>query len=94
MKSYLRNNATALQQDIHMGAGNTITDLAQMFSVESKHKAAFGKLLRTNKSTLLSVLKSHNLTHKEAHTFTLTIIKAMKKDKRYQSSLEKLSSAS
>lgn len=94
MEKYLRHNAVALQQDVRLGAGDTVTDLAQLFAVEPQHKAAFGKMLKANKTSLMPLMHTKTLTQKKAGQFIQTILGAMKQDKRFESSLKKLNKAS
>ena len=56
MKSYIRHNAVALQQDLTLGAGPTVDDLAQAFGVPEAEVADFGQALRSKRSTLVPLI--------------------------------------
>lgn len=50
---YIRENAVALQQDLQVGGGRTIDDLAQMFDIPPQRRAAFARGLRQRHAQLI-----------------------------------------
>lgn len=45
LRAYLTNNAVAIQYDLHLGAGDLATDLAQIFDVDDEHLDQFAQRL-------------------------------------------------
>lgn len=90
MEQYMRQNATALQQDINMGGGQAVADLAQMFQVDAAQHQAFGKMLRQHRGELLGLTNTDALNHERAGQFISAIIGAMKQDNRFHDSVNKL----
>jgi hypothetical protein len=50
---YIRENAVALQQDLQVGGGRTVDDLAQMFEVPPHRRAAFALGVRHRSAQLI-----------------------------------------
>lgn len=90
MEAYLRNNATALQQDVRLGAGQTVADLAQIFQVSDQNQAAFGKIIRAHRAELASLAQVSKLNTTRTNAFVKTIFTAMQKDQRFNSAIDRL----
>lgn len=90
MEQYMRHNATALQQDLNVGGGQTIKDLAQIFMVEPAQEQAFGHILRQHRASLVDLTQVDTLNQDRAGLFISTIIGAMKQDTRFNDSVAKL----
>ena len=90
MEQYMRHNATALQQDLNMGGGQTVKDLAQIFMVEPAQEQAFGHILRQHRASLVDLTQVDTLTQDRAGLFISTILGAMKQDTRFHDSVAKI----
>lgn len=77
MKTYIRQNALALQHDISTGGGQTIDDLAHAFQVPADEHAAFGKALRAQRDTLLPLVDADTITDARAAQFIDALIAAV-----------------
>ena len=53
---YIAANTAEVRQSIAMGAGDATTDLATFFGVSPANNAAFAKMLRSERKTLLGTL--------------------------------------
>lgn len=58
LEHYLRDNAVALRQEISQGGGDTIADLADVFSIELDARARFATMLRRSRDELLPLLEA------------------------------------
>ncbi|MEC9440958.1 MAG: DUF3015 family protein [Myxococcota bacterium] len=76
---YMDANAVALSQEITMGGGQTVTDLAGMAGIEPGDRAAFAKMLRTQHASLVPLLEDE-VSREDAEAFTRIISEAMKQD--------------
>ena len=63
---YLRANTHQLREDLALGAGPTIEDLAAMAGIRRANLGAFGRLLRAHRGELLSLADSATLTPERA----------------------------
>lgn len=52
LEAYLRDNAVAVQRDLHLGAGATTRDLAAAFDIPAEDYEAFASLLHQNRLQL------------------------------------------
>lgn len=77
---YLNNNVHALEQDISMGAGESISDLGHMAGIRSADINAFAKLLRAHRSELLPLLGGERVDADATREFAQLIEDAMKQD--------------
>ncbi|MGM0556555.1 MAG: DUF3015 family protein [Myxococcota bacterium] len=69
MKLYIQNNGIAMQQDLTMGGGETVDDLAEAFGVsESKHEA-FGRALRERREALVDLADARSVDEERAGRF-------------------------
>lgn len=53
---YMRHNAVALQQDMTLGAGRTLQDLAQLGGIAPAHRGAFARAIRRASPQLRTIL--------------------------------------
>lgn len=79
LERYLRNNAVALRQDITTGAGDTVEDLADAFSVEPANREEFGKLLRRHRSRLLDLADPARLDSERTRGFVELVSREIEK---------------
>ena len=56
MKSYIRHNAVALHEDLTLGAGPTVDDLARAFGVPEAEVGGFGRALRSRRASLVALI--------------------------------------
>jgi hypothetical protein len=56
---YIGNNRTLLEQDLALGAGESIDDLANFFAVRPEHRARFGSAMRRARPEILPTLRAH-----------------------------------
>lgn len=78
---YMDANAVALSQEITMGGGQTVTDLAGMAGIEPEDRAAFAKVLRAQHAALVPLLEDE-VTREDAEAFTRIITDAMREDEQ------------
>lgn len=76
MENYLEDNAVALQQDLSLGAGETVDDLALAFQVAEEDRATFGKIVRSNRATLLELANPEQLDTERARAFVEVLVTA------------------
>ncbi len=62
IERYLRENAVALEGDVHLGAGQTIDDLAFLLGVPLEERPRFGRALRAAREDLLELAAPEQLT--------------------------------
>jgi hypothetical protein len=63
---YLRSNTHQLREDLALGAGPTIEDLAAMARIRRENLGTFGRLLRAHRGALLALADSATLTRERA----------------------------
>jgi hypothetical protein len=66
---FLRANAHQLEQDLALGGGQSIEDLAAMAEIQPEHLTRFGRLLREHRAELLSLARPSALTPERAAEF-------------------------
>jgi hypothetical protein len=74
---YIRDNAVALQQDLQVGGGDTVNDLAQMFSIPPEHHAMFGQILRQHRAQLVPLTANLNPDLDRARAFVTIVVEGM-----------------
>jgi hypothetical protein len=62
---YIEQNSDAMEQDIAMGGGQTVADLAAMIQLPEDQHATLGKALRHNKRGFTEVLRAQGLSSQE-----------------------------
>lgn len=90
MKVYIENNSVALQQDITMGGGDTIDDLAESFGVPASEHAAFGRAMRSRRDVLMDLVDARTVDEERAGEFIEEVYAAMATDERLARQLVKL----
>jgi hypothetical protein len=61
-QTYLRSRTHQLREDLALGAGPTIEELAAMARIRRENLGAFGRLLRTHRKELLALADVRALT--------------------------------
>ena len=65
-QAYLRGRTHQLRQDLALGAGPSIEDLATMARIRRDNLRLFGRLLREHRAELLSLAQTSTLTPERA----------------------------
>ncbi len=63
---YLRARTHQLREDLALGAGPTVEDLAAAARIRREHLGVFGRVLRANRKELLALAESSTLTPEHA----------------------------
>lgn len=71
---YMRENAHALQEDVSMGAGPTLDDLAVIYAIPSSERPGWGEHVRSNREQLVPLLCGEEMTLEQAQQFTLAAL--------------------
>ncbi|RKH61777.1 hypothetical protein D7W81_23270 [Corallococcus aberystwythensis] len=66
---YLRARTHQLREDLALGAGPTVDDLAQAARIRRENLDVFGKLLRTHRQELLKMADAKTLTPERARAW-------------------------
>jgi hypothetical protein len=67
--SYLRRNSDQLVQDVTLGSGRTVNDLAATAAISTNNLPAFGRLLRAHRAELLKLADVRQLSPDRALAF-------------------------
>jgi hypothetical protein len=67
--TYLKANAHQLRQDLALGAGPTLDDLAQASGISTQNRAGFARALQRHRRELLSLAKEEGLSPERALAF-------------------------
>lgn len=94
LAAYLNANRTSVRQDLTMGAGPSLTDLAQAFGVDAKGHKAFGAALRRARRDLLPILSTPRVTLTGADRFVQIVHRLMLQDPSLAPSARRLSASS
>ena len=65
----MRDNAVAMQHDLHVGGGDTIRDLAVAFGVPDGEFDDFARLLHDNRSRLAPLAEPGEINETSAQLF-------------------------
>jgi predicted component of type VI protein secretion system len=65
-QTYLRSRTHQLREDLALGAGPTIEELASLARIHREHLGAFGRLLRAHRQELLALADARALTPQRA----------------------------
>jgi hypothetical protein len=65
LSAYIDQNGAAMEQDIAMGGGQSVADLAALLALPDDARAAFGKALRRNKGAFTAILRAEGMTSQE-----------------------------
>lgn len=87
LEQYIRHNSAALAQDIQVGGGETVNDLANLFHIAPAQRHAFGTLLRAQRAAIVPLTNPAKLNHDRTRAFVLQIFGAMQQDARFASSV-------
>ena len=73
LQTYLNHNSVALQQDLFLGAGESITDLAQLFGVPEEDFSVFAAHLFEHRQELAALLAEGQVTEQETRYFVSVV---------------------
>ena len=73
LERYMRDNAIALQHDLHIGGGETTADLAALFKIPEQHEAEFAEILYDYRHTLAPLAEPGHIDRASAREFGATI---------------------
>lgn len=79
-RSFISTNSVAIAQDITMGAGDSIEDLAQLAGIKREHIPALAKLMHRERKKLIAILTEGPLTDQDVVHFSNIITEAMRHD--------------
>jgi hypothetical protein len=65
-QTYLRGRVHQLREDLALGAGPSIEDLASLAHIRREHLGIFGRLLRAHRQELLALADTRALTPERA----------------------------
>lgn len=65
-QTYLRSRTHQLREDLALGAGPTVEELAAMARIRRENLPAFGRLLRAHRQELLALADARALTPERA----------------------------
>ena len=80
-KLYISHNQVALKQDITLGAGQTVEDLARLCGLDPSHDARFGRALRAQRAALLPHLSADEPSDQAILDFLRGVVHAMSHDR-------------
>lgn len=86
-EQYVRHNQVALQQDITVGAGQTINDLAALCGVSGDEVKPFGRALRAHRAAILKQINGQALEREQIVAFIKEIARAMNSDEALRAHL-------
>ena len=84
VEAYLRQNAVAVQHDLHVGGGETTRDLAAMFAIPDDELESFSEILYDNRQTLASLSQPGGVDSEGARQFRNIVIAEMLDQRRLQ----------
>lgn len=87
LEQYIRHNSAALAQDIQVGGGDTVNDLANLFHIAPAQRHAFGALLRAQRAGIVPLTNPSKLNPERTRAFVQQIFGAMQQDARFASSV-------
>lgn len=79
-EQYVRHNQVALQQDITVGAGQTVEDLAALCGVSGDEVKPFGRALRAHRAAILAQINGQDLEREQIVAFVKELARAMNTD--------------
>src|SRR5690554_3973051 len=93
-EAYIRQNAVALQQDVTIGAGDLIDDLAAAFQVSEENIPAFAAALHAKRGELLPLTNVGELDAKRADAFFAIIANTMNQTPALHQDFQRIAKAS
>lgn len=89
-ETYIRQNALALQQDMTVGAGESVTDLAAAFQVSEQNLPAFAAAVHAHRAELLPLTDVSELNTERADAFFAIVATAMNQTPALRADLQKI----
>jgi hypothetical protein len=83
-QTYLRARAHQLREDLALGAGPTVEELAAMARIRREHLGAFGQLLRAHRQELLALADVRTLTPERALSWLRRVGELARTDSRLE----------
>jgi len=93
-EAYIRQNAVALQQDMTVGAGDSIEDLAAAFQVSEENIPAFAAALHAKRGELLPLTNVGELDQARADAFFEIIANTMNQTPALHQDFQRIAKAS
>lgn len=69
LETYMQNNGTAMQHDLHLGGGQTTADLAAIFGVPAEYHNEFAEVLYENRNELTELAQPGHVDTESAQQF-------------------------
>ena len=83
-QTYLRSRAHQLREDLALGAGPTIEELAGLAHIRRENVGAFGRLLRAHRQELLALANVRTLTPERAVAWVRRVGEIARTDSRLE----------
>lgn len=80
LKWYIRDNAVALKQDVTMGGGATVADVAHLFGAPPEHLETFARALRSRRQQLVALVGTTPIDDERTEEFMETVWEAVADD--------------
>lgn len=90
-KEFIRQNAVALQQDLTVGGGDSVRDLAAAFQVEQGDYDKFARMVHDRRDDLVPLTQVDKLDSTRADEFFRTIAKGMQTNPDLRDDLRRIS---
>lgn len=90
-KEYIRQNAVALKQDLTIGSGESVRDLAAVFKVGERDYESFARVLRERRDTLVPLTTVDRLDEERAEQFFREIARGMQGHPKLRDDLREIS---
>jgi hypothetical protein len=83
-QTYLRSRTHQLREDLALGAGPTVEDLAALARIRREHLGIFGRLLRAHRHELLALADERTLTPERAAAWLRRVGELARTDPRLE----------
>lgn len=80
LEVYIRDNAVGLQQDLYLGGGESVQDLAAMFRVPQEQRAEFADILYEHREQLAELAEPGEVDETSARQFGEIVVDEMIED--------------
>jgi len=90
-KEFIRQNAHALQQDLTVGGGESVRDLAAAFQVEKQDYDTFAEMLRERRNELVPLTRVDELDSERADAFFRKVARGMQTRPELRDDLRRIS---